>query len=130
MGVRLPLRAPFTMRVLVLDDNHNRLRAFRQRLIGHVVVCVETAKEAIEQLEKEEFEIVFLDHDLGGEENVPSGPGTGWEVAQWLSEHEDRQPATIYIHSFNGPGSKNMLSLLPRARYVPGVWTMINNPED
>jgi CheY-like chemotaxis protein len=113
------------MRILVLDDDKGRLSLFKQKLIGHVVDCVETAPEAIMRLsEGALWDIVFLDHDLADTQMVASGPGTGWEVAKWLSEHLDRKPAQIVIHSFNEPGAKNMLSLLPGAIYVPGIWAM------
>ena len=105
-----------------IDDDQLRLNQFQQRLIGHVVCCVKTASEAIQKLSEESWEVVSLDHDLGGDTYVPSGPGTGYEVAKWLAEHRDRKPSRIIIHSFNAPGSKNMKSVLPEAFYNPGAW--------
>lgn len=111
------------MRILVLDDDRTRLKAFRQKLIGHDVICVETATEAIKELSwGDVFDVYFSDHDLGGKINQPSGIGTGFEVAQWLSEHQNRIPNTIIIHSFNHPGSMNIKALLPQASYIPGIW--------
>lgn len=110
------------MKILVLDDDQYRLKQFQQRLIGHVVHCTETASDTIKMLSEESFDVVFLDHDLGGTAYVPSGPGTGYEVAKWLSEHVDRKPKQIVIHSFNAPGANNMKSLLPEAFYNPGAW--------
>ena len=113
------------MRILVLDDDRSRLSEFKRKLIGHVGYCVETAEEAIEKLsEGDLFEIVYLDHDLGGKINQPSGPGTGYKVAEWLSKHPDRKPAKIIIHSFNAPGATKMLEILPGSVYIPGVWAM------
>jgi hypothetical protein len=74
----------------------------------------------------EVYNITCLDHDLGGQVNQSSGLGTGYEVAKWLSEHTDRKSAQIIIHSFNIPGAKNMLSVLPEAVHIPGLWAMKN----
>jgi len=114
------------MHILVLDDDETRLTIFKRNLIGHVVDCVKTAENAIEKLSGEEYNALFLDHDLGGRVLVPSGPGTGYEVAQWLAEHADRQPEMIFIHSFNPVGSNNMKGLLPRAIKAPGVWLKLD----
>jgi len=72
-----------------------RLDAFKRNLIGHIVCCVTTAKETIEKLSSEKWDYVFLDHDLGGQTYVPSGPGTGYEVAQWISNNPDQKPEKV-----------------------------------
>jgi CheY-like chemotaxis protein len=113
------------MKILVLDDDENRLIIFRRKLIGHVVTCVTTSTEAIQQLESYQFDVVCLDHDLGGQAFVESGPGTGYEVAQWLATNENRQPQQIFIHSFNEPAAKRMHGLLPKAVVAPGLWINI-----
>ena len=112
------------MRILVLDDDKARLELFQRNLIGHLVTCVETAPEAIQQLTEQVFQVVFLDHDLGGKVFQESGEGTGWEVAKWLSENPTRKPVLTVLHSFNEAGRKNMLALLPEAVEAPGVWLM------
>jgi Response regulator receiver domain. len=94
------------MRILVLDDSKERLQAFQRKLIGHNVVTIMTASEAIQELENSFFDYVFLDHDLSDQQMVPSGPGTGYEVAQWLAEHVEKQPLNIVIHSFNPVGAR------------------------
>ena len=113
------------MKILILDDMSIRHKAFKQNLIGHVVKCVETVKETIDSLNEETWDYLFLDHDLGGDVMVPSGPGTGYEVAQWLNKNVDKQPANIVIHSFNPDGAKNMASLLPKALICPGAWNKL-----
>jgi CheY-like chemotaxis protein len=112
------------MKILVLDDSKTRLSQFKQKLIGHIVDCAETAKEAIELLEKNEYQQAFLDHDLNGKVHQPSGPCTGYEVAKWISEHGDKKPLRIVVHSFNIIGAQNMITLLPEATYIPGVWLL------
>jgi CheY-like chemotaxis protein len=117
------------MKILVLDDDETRLIAFRKKLIGHIVECVKESKETIRALENDFWDAVSLDHDLGGKVMVSSGPGTGYEVAQWLHDHEDRKPKTIIIHSFNPAGAKNMMDLLPGAIYNPGAWLLKEDEE-
>lgn len=113
------------MRILVLDDDKTRLKLFKQKLIGHIVDCAETATEAIELLKNNElYDQIYLDHDLGEMTHQPSGPNTGYEVAKWINEHSNKRPFRIVIHSFNTPGAQNMLSLLPEASYIPGVWLL------
>lgn len=111
------------MNILILDDDIIRLKAFKEKLIGHNVVTTMTASEAIKELSNNTFELLFLDHDLGNKQMEASGPGTGYEVALWLSEKEDKQPDIIVIHSYNPVGARNMANLLPRAKIIPGIWT-------
>jgi CheY-like chemotaxis protein len=118
------------MRILVLDDDEIRLDKFRQGLIGKVVDCVKTATEAIKLLQENVYNMLFLDHDLGGRINVSSGPGTGYEVAKWLEEHPDRKPKHIYLHSFNEAGRNNMRMALPEAIVYPGVWLILKGEEE
>jgi CheY-like chemotaxis protein len=110
------------LKILILEDNPDRIKKFKRRLIGNVVTIVETAQEAIDRLREDEWDLLSLDHDLGGEEMVPSGPGTGWEVAKWLETNPERKPGRILLHSFNGPGRANMLACLPGAEDCPGWW--------
>jgi CheY-like chemotaxis protein len=119
------------LKILVLDDDKGRLSEFRCELINHVVDCVETVPETINCLSKEIYDLVFLDHDLGGKQLVPSGPGTGFEVTEWLRDHPDRRPKNIIIHTLNTGepyhGAENMIKALPEdwgVFYLPGAWGM------
>lgn len=113
------------MKILVLDDDETRLQAFKDKLVGHEVLTATTAQEAIESLKSTMFDAVFLDHDLGGQIYQASGPETGYEVAVWLRDNPERKPQSIVIHSFNAPGARNMLAVLPEAVYEPGAWTLL-----
>ena len=112
------------MRILVIDNEKARLKVFKQKLIGNVVDCAEKASEAIEMLKNNMYDLVSLDHDLTDQVFQPSGPGTGFEVAQWLVDHKDRKPRRIVIHSFNIAGAQNILTILPEAEYIPGNWLL------
>jgi len=110
------------MKILVLDDQETRLIIFRQRLIGNIVECVKTATDAIKKLSEESWDMVFLDHDLRDKVFEKPGPGTGYEVAVWLRDHEDKKPKQIIIHSYNTKGAMYMKAILPGSIYRPGIW--------
>jgi CheY-like chemotaxis protein len=114
------------MDILILEDDRNRQRIFIERLIGTNAVIVETVEAAIDLLSSQDWDYLFLDHDLGGEQMVPSGPGTGYEVAKWLAENPSRQPPNIIIHSYNPAGAQNMHGVLPNAVVSPGCWDSIS----
>jgi DNA-binding response OmpR family regulator len=78
-----------------------------------------TAKDAIEWLSTEKYDIVFLDHDLGGGAYLESGPGTGYEVAQYIASDSKYNEVPIIIHSWNPVGAENMKKLIPHAAYCP-----------
>lgn len=114
------------MKILVLDDSVERQIAFKAWLDSDDVTCIETAKECIDLLDSQTWNVVFLDHDLGGETMVSSGPGTGYEVAQWLVDHPDKIPGQVVVHSMNPVGRNNIRQLisrvLPGVETAPGCW--------
>jgi CheY-like chemotaxis protein len=115
------------MDILILEDCSNRCVHFKRALIGHNVTITEHSKEAIEILSKSKFDILFLDHDLGGMQMVASGENTGYEVAEWLRHNPGRKPGKIFLHSLNTPGRKNMLRVLPEAKEAPFAWLNIKS---
>jgi len=111
------------MKILILDDSQSRLSTFRKKLIGAVVICVEHVSDCIRELvENEPFDYVFLDHDLDGKIYVPSGPGTGYEVAQWLKNHPDKMPGKVIFHTCNEKAIVLMMEEIPEALPLPGVF--------
>jgi len=106
------------MKILILEDEPIRITWFLRRLCNHdVKVCVDS-EDAIECLKINKYDLIFLDHDLGGQAFVPSGPGTGYEVAQFIATNENKN-AKIVVHSHNYPGARNMCSVLPDAQHLP-----------
>lgn len=115
------------MRVLILDDEQYRHVKFKQNLIGHEVVSVETAKDCIDQLENHgPWDWCFLDHDLGGKVFVRSGKGTGYEVAEWLRDNNHKLPLHVIVHSLNPAGALNMCSIIPNSKHLPFAWDKIH----
>lgn len=114
------------MKVLFLDDNKNR-RAIFERTFSQGIT-VETAKTAKECIDKiyHGWDVVFLDHDLGGEEYVDSSvKNCGMEVVRHLEEisafTEPMVPLPeidkIIVHSLNDPAAENMAERLSRLGY-------------
>ena len=115
-------------RVLILEDDANRVFTFKKNLVGLSVYVEETATGAIHKLNTESWDLLLLDHDLGGEQMVSSdNKNTGSEVARWLSENPDKKPPVIILHSFNPIGRNNMKKLLPESAMIPGIWTQLTS---
>ena len=110
------------MKILILEDDPERVKKFRQQLIGNEVTVVDQAPACIEHLRNSTFDLLFLDHDLGGKVYVPSGPGTGYEVACWLHNNLDRRSRLIIVHSLSSFGAENICKVLPRAVRLPHAW--------
>ncbi len=102
------------MKILFLDDDKQRIKHFRQEMIGHEVVCVETPEEAIDALLAGDiFGIVSLDHDLYGKVYQPSDDKSGFAVCQFLRTFsEEAMPTLVICHSYNPDGVKNMMAEL------------------
>jgi len=110
------------MDILILEDSSERQQAFLKKFSEFNLAIVETAQDAIEKLQSQKWDSILLDHDLGGETNVESGPGTGYEVAQWLANNPDHKPEQIIIHSANPVGRDRMKAELPEAIIAPFLW--------
>jgi CheY-like chemotaxis protein len=107
------------MKILILEDNPERHKIFKKFYVEHELCIVETSTEAIEILQTHIFDAIFLDHDLGGQQMVESGPNTGYEVAKWLEENPEHSCSNIIIHSLNPVGRDKMKAAIPYARIVP-----------
>ena len=116
-----------TLSVLLLDDDETRHRWFAKRFKNdHLDVAVEPAS-AIEYLQTNLYDAIFLDHDLLPEHyhaEVLEDKLTGYEVAEWLASHPGLQSSsTIIVHTRNADGAWKMVRKLQdggrHAEYVP-----------
>ena len=114
------------MKILILDDDMNRHQLFDKNYAIHELVHVQTAQEAIDQLKVNTFDVVFLDHDLGGLQMVESGgkEPTGYDVAKWIAMNPERKPKQVFVHSLNPVGSQNIKNVLPSSILFPAAWTV------
>jgi len=109
--------------ILMLDDNPSRQAGFRRRFPDDKVVVVEPAADAIRMLAQIQWDVAYLDHDLGGRTLVDSSePDTGFQVARWLSENPKYIPKRVFLHSLNSVGRANMSRVLPQAEDALFAW--------
>lgn len=109
----MTFHVPAHWRVFVLDDTEDRLRWFRERIPQ--MRSATTSAAALEILSKEQFDLVFLDHDLSWvDAGFPEKQfGNGKEVARYLARK--KFAGRVVIHSKNEDGVKVMAKILPAA---------------
>jgi CheY-like chemotaxis protein len=106
------------MNILFLDDDDRRCHIFRSNFPSADIV--NTAEEAIAALEHGEYDLICLDHDLGGEQMVnPRGKNTGSEVVRYMIKNPHPAKA-IMIHTHNPPAGNQMVMAL--MRHYDGVY--------
>lgn len=104
------------MNILFLDDDPNRQRVFQAYFPDADIVS--TTNECIANLADCPWDIVCLDHDLGGETFIDSDqPNTGMEVVRWI-EANSPKVGTFFVHSYNAPAATEMISRLSGIGYV------------
>lgn len=122
MNRRLTKNETTRLSVLVLEDDLNRVDIFKRKLGGRFDLCfVETAMDAIVAIQSEDFDVIFLDHDLGGEVYVSTeDTNTGSEVVRWMIAYHGAlftyNPYVI-IHSLNTPAAEDMERKLKSADF-------------
>jgi len=105
------------MRVLFLDDHPRRTDAFRQ--VFPDTTWVRTVEECIERL-SEEWDVIQLDHDLGGEILVDSSrKDCGTEVVRHIVRDQPQhlRSALFKVHTYNEDAAQSMVEELNAAGY-------------
>lgn len=120
------------MKILFLDDSLTRHKMFRQNSIGHTVHQVYDAQDCLDKMRENEYDMVFLDHDLDEEtiNQVNEHEQNGSYVAKQMVRESLCKNSKIVIHSLNPDGRKNMMSILKSGGYCdveefPFAWTVI-----
>lgn len=110
------------MKILILEDNQERIKLFKEWFKEHDLTICETAKECLSKLHIR-YDWIFLDHDLGGEIFVDSDEeNTGYQVAKKIPDTINKD-TDIIIHSLNYVGAMRMKNKLKNVKYVPfGTW--------
>lgn len=107
------------MRVFLLEDDSTRIREFRRAFIGtelHVAVDMSDVPDTF----KPPYDILCLDHDLGGRQMVDGrDQNTGTEFCRRLPmrTESDFDPL-IVIHSFNMTAAMGMYHMLHDKGYT------------
>ncbi len=108
------------MNIFVLEDDNNRIKKFRRELIGHNVDYAKTMHEGVLFVLNNQYDLIFLDHDLGGLEMVDSDSpeGTGYHVAVEITTSMNKNTLCI-VHSCNPHGAAMMNKVLTNSELAP-----------
>ena len=92
-------------RVLFLDDRSKRIHSAFDKYSGLCdLTIVATVAECLRFLSSQDFNVVYLDHDLGGEEFVDSSSQKcGMEVVRYIENcwPPEKEKPLFIIHSSN-----------------------------
>lgn len=110
--------------IFFLEDNPQRYAHFYKWIETKVddpeIVSATNAADAIDILrDRKHFDVIFLDHDLGGKIFVDSGSeNTGYQVAKFMKRNGNTFKQMI-IHSQNPVGAQNINNIFRKALRVP-----------
>lgn len=112
--VGLKARSAAFMRIMFLDDMKSRRDAFQKNAIGHTVDFAITAQQAIDLLKANEYDMIYLDHDLEEAHYNRNNDDDedGRFVARALKEMAQHYGKIVIVHSLNPSGRANIKSIL------------------
>jgi len=102
------------MKIFVLEDSMERIKWFKASCEkqGYELIHTDNVKDALIYLNKDIFDIIFLDHDLDNKVYVESAnDNTGWQVARQL-HNTINKTSPVVIHSMNYIGANNMFNTI------------------
>lgn len=107
------------MRALFIDDDPNRHRRFKIGHIGWVIEEAFTYQQAIELLQGNAFDEVWLDHDLSERAaagNPAPGEKNGADIAKVIAElPQEKRPKKVIVHTFSLKGRTRIMTILEDA---------------
>ena len=99
------------IKILVVEDDPNRVVRFSRECAGHDLTVTEFASDGASHVRGTKFDLIFLDHDLGGQQMVDSDDNSGYHVAKAIpGSINDETP--VVVHSLNPIGSQRMVGVL------------------
>jgi len=112
------------MNILFLDDSDRRCKTFKSNFPSADIV--NTAEEAIKAMQHTHYDLICLDHDLGGEQMADTkGKNTGSEVVRHMIKNPHPAKA-IVIHTHNPPAGNQMVMAL--MKHYDGVYRYTFGP--
>jgi len=117
------------MKILIVEDNMNRVDYFLKKMFPNTLIICSTAKDAISILElQKDFDEIWLDHDLDGfnyqnDETCKSCLLCGCTVSRFIASNNIKNK--VIIHSQNYYGSNSMKQILPNSIQYPFKEDMI-----
>jgi CheY-like chemotaxis protein len=115
--------------ILLLEDNELRIERFEEHFAGHELHIHRTTTSFLNELAKgDQWDYIFLDHDLGKESmQDPNEQNTGMEAVRWM-ENNQAWAGTIIVHSWNSSAAGQMVKRLQKEGYDVKRWPY--DPED
>lgn len=102
----------------LLEDDPNRVAGFEAALDGHELHHAIDVDAAIAVFSPP-YDLLLLDHDLGGEVFVSSDhSNTGAAFARYLAEHHPADLCDVIVHSWNPDGAKTIAGTLSDAGWI------------
>jgi hypothetical protein len=122
------------MSVLIIEDNPERIKLFRQGFIGVSASVLTTAPLAAGWLKDHVPKLLLLDYDLHEHGTDIKMSGCGADVARGMARYAKRFERTmIVIHSLNPTGAKHIMKILRAgglsASVHPNLWKEPENME-
>ena len=121
------------MKILLLEDDYNRVEMFQKRVTElnernthrepYEIVHAETVEQFKSAMQSSEFNLILLDHDLGGEIYVDiNRDDTGSGAARWIKQTYGDIHPTVLTHTLNQTGADNILELIKGSIHIPFLW--------
>lgn len=96
-------------KILLIDDMRTEAVIYNQYGFKPTHIA-RTFDEGIEALKDWNWDILYLDHDLGD----PDPNKTGYGIMKFLEENRDRLPSEIVLVTANPVGRQNMMAVIKR----------------
>ncbi len=121
--------------IFILEDDERRMDLFKARfkeseIANFTFDHANNVHAAKKLLKANNYDMLFLDHDLGGQTYVSSTEeNTGAGLARWIKENKETisLSGAILIHSFNPQGAeymrKELHSVHDNVFKVPSLWS-------
>jgi CheY-like chemotaxis protein len=102
------------MYILIVEDNTERIKWFEKEFSDHNLIIVKDSEKGKHYVRMKKFDVIFLDHDLGGRTMVVSeDENTGYQVAKILPGTVNKNTSVI-VHSHNPVGADNIVNCLKK----------------
>jgi CheY-like chemotaxis protein len=104
------------MKIFILEDDQTRVVGFKEMFGNHELTITEFVKEAKQLLTDNKYDVLFFDHDLGGEQMLKSeDENTGYQVALMVNDTINSDTPAL-VHSWNPDGAKNIAKALDNGK--------------
>ena len=106
------------MKILILEDNKERIEWFKRIYKNHELFIFTDLVSAKNFIMFQEMDVLFLDHDLENWNLEAVGAGlTGYDFCKFLIENYLCRHSMIYVHSMNPCGAAMMEKILRENGY-------------